>query len=253
MHPRYAWLGETRRQLVCDAVTSCAEAWLQDWCVQREALAVEITEAESALWPVHDSVALALESDRGSVLGAVRERQLETLGMRLASAGSGGALAGSIASAALEDFVARIAARARLSGEVLDWKSTWPESVTRPEWGALSIRVKLDEVELLVALDRTAVEAISPTIVATANLEERVASLCATQVPITAVLDFGEISARDLTGLRIGEVLVSECQLGQNVSLRTGKTHLADATLGRADNNHLAVVLTAVTKPQENP
>lgn len=253
MHPRYAWLGSTRRQLLRDVLASCADAWLQDWCLQREALAVEITEIESAGWPVHDSIARGLESERGSVLGAVRERQIETLGMRFASAGSGGALASPIAGAALEDLVMRIAACARLGGEVLEWKSTWPESITRPEWGALGILVKLDDLELLIAIDRTAAEAISPAVVAPAVLEERIASLRTTQVPITAVLDFGEISARDLAGLHIGEVLVSECQLGQNVFLRTGKTHLANATLGRADNNHLAVVLTAATGFQENP
>lgn len=252
MLPRYAWIGLTRRRLVRDAVASCADAWLQDWCLQREALAVEITETASAEWPVHDSVARGLESERGSAFAAVRERQLEMLGMRFASAGSGGALAGPIARTALDDLVTRIAACARLGGEVLNWENTWPASITRPEWGALGILLKLDDLELLIAIDRATAEAISPATVAPAVLEERVASLRATQVPITAVLDLGEINARDLAGLHVGEVLISERKLGQSVALRAGKSHVADATIGRA-GNHLAVVLTAVTNFQENP
>lgn len=254
MLPRYAWLGATRRRSVRDVVTACVESWLLDWCMDRQELAVEVDETASAAWPMNTSTVRIFQSPRGCVLTAIDEQQLTPLGSRFAAVTSHTAdtLASSLANAAMDDLVARVASRAKLAGSAQLWTQSWPESLTRPEWGALGLAVKLDQIELLIALDRAAVETLSPATVKSTVLEARTDSLQATSISVAAVLDFGEISARDVAGLHVGEVLVSERKLGQGVALRIGTHHVADAAVG-STQNHLAVVLTSASRREENP
>lgn len=252
MQPRFAWLGTTRRKAVRDALASCTDAWLQDWCLQHGALVREISET-TATWAGRDDL-WVIESDHGCVLVTVGAQQLDALGKRLAAVAveDGQEIAAEVARCALEDLAIQIAARARQVGtQPAIRQGAWPERVTRPEWGAVAIQIVLDDILILVAMDRLAVDALCPKrAFASMSLNERAVALEATPVALTAVLDFGQINARDLAGLRVGEVLVSERKLGQSISLRAGDNSLADASLGRIER-HLAAIVAAPVSIQE--
>lgn len=254
MHPRFAWAGVTRRKSVRDALASCTDAWLQEWCLQCETIPRGISETSTAAWEKHDHLAWMLQSDRGCVLVAVCAQQLDGLGRHLAAVAKvdDQEIAAEVARSALGDLAMQVAARARQATmQPVLWQDAWPERVTRPEWGAVAVQVVLEDIPILVALDRVLADALCPSrAFGGIPLSGRVAALESTSVALTAVLDFGEINARDLAGLRVGEVLVSERKLGQSISLRAGDNPLAAASLGRIEG-HLAAVIAAPVSFQE--
>ncbi|MGN6313891.1 MAG: FliM/FliN family flagellar motor switch protein [Rhodanobacteraceae bacterium] len=253
MHPRYGWLGATRKAVVREALAACVDAWLRDWSLQCEVVTARITEIELAGLAISAGSARMLESEQGSLLLSMEPDQEVALGLHLAAipSAAGDAMAQEVANAALADLMSRIGARTGFrSTESETVEAPWPEALTRSEWGAMALRLAFGEVELVIAMDRTFAGAIAPERATASAPESRVQTLQTTQVPITAVLDFGEISARDLAGLHAGEVLVSERKIGQLAELRIGNSRVASAAIG-AIGNHLAVVVTAASDSKE--
>jgi len=254
MHPRYGWLGITRRAAVREAIAVCVDAWLSDWCLQRDAIAVGVAEVEHTEWAVDEGSAQLLKSKQGSLLLAINPQAERALGSRFVAMESAtpDVMAQEVADAALPDLMSRIRARAGLrSVEMETSRTPWPEALTRSEWGAMALRVTLGNVELTLAMDRIVVSGIVPEESIASVLDGRIQALQTSQVPITAVLDFGEISARDLAGLHVGEVLVSERKVGELAELRLGSARVARAAIGSI-GNQLAVV-AAAAHSKENP
>lgn len=244
MPTRYGWLGATRKQKVWELVSSCCDAWLKDWCLQHEALEARFAEL-SVLPQAANRFAWKIEVVGGCLFVAMDKRQLDTFGGRLALAAADGSdgIAAELGRAAIQDLAVRIVARMGLGGgEPAVFDETWPESVTHPEWGALGLHAAIDDFDVQVVMDRAVVDAAFPRKVkATGALSNRAESLGSLDVSLAAVLDFGLVSARDLAGLRVGEVLVSECPLDQPVMVQAGGHRLFDASIAHA-SRHLAIV-----------
>lgn len=244
MLTRYGWLGATRRQKVCGLVSSCCDAWLGDWCLQHEALEARFAELP-VISQVADRLAWKIEAVGGCLLVAMDKRQLDAFGGRLALAVADGSdgIAAELGRAAMQDLAVRLVARMGLGGgEPAVSDEAWPESVAHPEWGALGLHATIDDFDVLVAMDRALIDAAFPRKVkVTGVLSSRAESLGSLDVPLAAVLDFGLVSARDLAGLHLGEVLVSECPLDQPVMVQAGGHRLFDASIAHA-GRHLAIV-----------
>lgn len=252
MLKRYGWLGTTRKQKVCELVSSCCNTWLEDWCLQHEALEAGVTE-QSVISQAVESLAWKVELAGGCLLVAMEKRQLDALGGRLVLAAADGSdgIAAELGRAAMQDLAARLVARMGLSsGAPVASEGAWPESVA-PEWGALGLHVTIDDFDVQITMDRAVIDAAFPRKVKAADtLSGRAESLGSIVVPLTAVLDFGLVSARDLAGLRPGEVLVSECPLDQPVVVRAGRHRVCDASLAHA-NRHLAVVAVSPSNRED--
>lgn len=247
MLKRYGWLGTTCKEKVCELVSSCCDAWLEDWCLQHEALEAGLAELP-VISQVADSLAWKIQPAGGCLFVAMEKRQLDAFGGRLVLADAEGSdgIAAELGGAAMQDLAVRLVARLGLSGGIpVASEGEWPEWVAHPEWGALGLHVTIDDFDVQVAMDRALIDAAFPKKVkVTGVLSNRTESLGSLAVPLAAVLDFGLVSARDLAGLHPGEVLVSECPLDQPIMVRAAGHRLFDASLTHA-GRHLAVVIAS--------
>lgn len=254
MLKRYGWLGTTRKQKVCELVSSCCDTWLADWCLQHEALEAGLAEL-AVISQAKESLAWKIEPADGCLLVAMDKRQLDVFGGRLVLAAADGSdgIAAELCRAALQDLATRLVARMGLSGGTpVISEEEWPEWVAHPEWGALGLNVTIDDFDVQIAMDRAIIDAAFPKTVkaAGAALSSRAATLGTVAVPLAAVLDFGLVSARDLAGLHPGEVLVSECPLDQPIMVRASQHRVFDASLTQADH-HLAVVAASPSNRED--
>lgn len=256
MSRRYSWLGTTRKKAVCDITSSCFDAWLRDWCLQHDVAEASIASAPlAASCQPEEYATWAVETTGGYLLTAFDQKLLDAFGSRLALADAeqSDGMAGELARAALPDLLVRLAARAgHHHATPVPWNDAWPDSILRPEWGGLGLRVSFDGFELMVGMDRTVIDAMCPAkIMATGTLSNRAESLGSLPVMLSAVLDFGSVNARDLAGLEVGEVLVSERMIGEPIALRTNHRDLFNASLARSDGQF--AIVAAALPTRENP
>ncbi len=254
MTKRYAWLGTTRKTAMRDVVLACFDAWLLEWCLQPEGCKASVEEVLLASCPREGHVVWMTEVAGGCLLAALGRNRLDALGGRLASAEAeqSGGVTFELASAAVQDLLVRLAARtghSHTSPAARD--GAWPDSILHPEWGGLGLQISFEGLDLLIGVDRTIVDVICPEPTRPRSaLSNRAESLGPLPVTLSAVLDFGLVSARDLAGLRAGEVLLSEHTIGQPVTLRAGPQRLFRAKLARIDGQ-FAVVATAPRTGEE--
>lgn len=243
---RYGWLGSTRKRLVCDLVSRSTTAWLQDWCLQPAVIEIDVSEHTDALWRPDSCLIWTVKVGAGCFFVAMRREQLDSLGKRLVLSmdKENDDMSYDLARAALEGLTEVLARKAgqMASASAERWEAPWPESVCRTEWGALGLRIALDDVDVMVAMDRVVVDTIAPGSAGKpVSLTSRLEALGNVQVPLSAVLDFGSVAANELADLQIGEVLISENPVGQQIAVQTGNRHLFDANLAHSAG-HLAAV-----------
>jgi len=254
MTKRYAWLGTTRKAAMRDIVLACFDAWLFEWCLQPEECKASVEEVLLASCPREDHVVWMTEVAGGCLLLALGQNRLDALGGRLAlaEAEQSGGVTFELASAAVQDLLVRLAARtghARTSPVTRD--GSWPDSILHPEWGGLGLQISFEGLDLLIGVDRAIVDVICPEPARPRGaLSNRAESLGPLPVALSAVLDFGSVSASDLAGLRAGEVLLSEHTIGQPITLRAGSQQIFCAKLARIDGQ-FAVVATAPRTGEE--
>ena len=248
MSKRYAWLGATRKRAVRDIASSCFDAWLRDWCLQYEVCKAAVEEIPLAACSSEAHVIWVVEVADGCLLTSLDRSRLDALGGRLALAEAEhtDGMAAELACAAVRDLAVRLAVRAgHPHASPITSGDAWPDSILHPVWGGLVLQISFDGFELLVGMDRAMVNVICPERARVPGpLSTRTKSIESIPVTLSAVLDFGSVNARDLAGLRAGEVLVSERTVGQPIALRAGSCDVFDANLARADR-HLAIVVAA--------
>lgn len=248
MTKRYGWLGTTRKAAIRDVVSACFDAWLLDWCLQPEACKTSVEEILLASCSRESHAVWMAEVAGGRMLAALGRNRLDALGGRLAlaEAEQSGGMTFELASAAVQDLLVRLATRTGHSHtSPVTWESAWPDSILHPEWGGLGLRISFEGFDLLVGIDRAIVDVICPVPAPSHGaLSKRAESLGPAPVTLSAVLDFGLVSARDLAGLRTGEVLLNEHTIGQPIALRAGAQQVFCANLARIDGQ-FAVVATA--------
>ena len=251
---RYAWLGATRKGVVCDLVSSSVTAWLQDWCLQPAAIDLGVSEHVDALWPPDDCLVWLGGIGRGRLFVAMRRKDLGSLGNRLVlSTGQSDDMSYDLACAALQSLAEMLTTKAAhtVTAPVEKWEEAWPEAVRKAEWGALALAIALDDIRAMVVMDRAVVDAVVPARPGKKGSLTRVTdALGSIRVPLSAVLDFGSVSAVELADLQIGEVLVSEKPVKQPIAVQTGKHRLFDANLVH-QAGHFALV--AFPSNQELP
>lgn len=253
---RFAWLGATRKCAIRESVAACLDGWLQDWCLQHATLECAVSEVDLDARSAQELVVWALEPAGGSLLVALDKERLGALGgqFSMAVAEESDGVAADLARVALRDLGSRLAKLAGSSGvepELVE--NAWPEANTRPELGALTLAFSFAGHEVLVAMDRTVVNALCPERLAPSSppLASREESLGSSPIRLSAVLEFGSVSGREIAGLQAGEVLVSERPVCQPVEVRAGSRRVFDANLTRMDG-HLAIVTTVPTSAREN-
>lgn len=251
MAKRYAWLGTTRKGKVRDIVSSRLEAWLRDWCLQHETSETAITTFDPASCPVEECATWMVEAAGGQLLVAMDRGRLGSFGGRLvlADAEQSDGMAAELACTALQDLLARLAEAADLSRPLpVAQDGAWPDSILHPQWGGLRWQISFDGFEWMIGMDRAAVDALCPARTGKSGaLSSRMESLDPLPVTLSAVLDFGSVNARDLAGLRVGEVLVSEHGVGQPIALRVGSKHVFDANLAQVGGRFAVVAAAAST------
>jgi hypothetical protein len=232
---RYAWLGATRKGVLRDVVSSSVAAWLQDWCLQPAAIEVDVAERGDALWQPDDCLIWLSGIGRGRLFVAMRRKDLGSLGNRLVlSTAQSDDMSHDLACAALQGLAEKLTSRAgqTATAPVERWEEAWPEAVRKAEWGALALAIALDDIQAMVVMDRAVADAMVPVRPEKRESLTRVAdALGSIRVPLSAVLDFGSVSAVELADLQIGEVLVSEKPVKQPIAVQTGHRHLFDANL----------------------
>lgn len=247
---RYAWLGKTRKRALGEIVSSCFDAWLPDWCLQHDRSETTIAEMPLVSCQPDEHVVWVAEVAGGHLLAALDRNRLEAFGGRLvlAEAEKGGAMAIELASAAMQNLIARLVARADPGCASLASRAeAWPASI-RSEWGGLGLQITFEGFELLVGMDRPVADLLCPERAGNPSvLSNRVESLGPLSVELTAVLDFGSVNARDLAGLRVGEVLVGERSIAQPVAVRAGPRHVFNASLARIDGRFAVVAVEPST------
>lgn len=253
---RFAWLGATRKCATRESVAACLDGWLQDWCLQHATLECAVSEVDLDARSAQEFVVWAIEPEGGSLLIALDKECLGALGgqFSMAVAEESDGVAADLARAALRELGCRLAKLAGSSGaEPKVIEGAWPEANTCAELGALALAFSFAGHEVLVAMDRTVVNALCPERFTPPPppLASREESLGSSPIRLSAVLEFGSVSGREIAGLQAGEVLVSERAIGQPVEVRAGRRHVFDANLTRIDG-HLAIVTTAPTSAREN-
>jgi hypothetical protein len=247
---RYAWLGETRKRALGEVVSSCFDAWLPDWCLQHDTSEATIAEIPLVSCQADKHVVWTAEVAGGHLLALLDRNRLEAFGGRLvlADAEKGDAMAIELASAAMQDLIGRLVARADPAcASPVSRTEVWPTSI-RPEWGGLGFQITFEGFALLVGMDRPVADLLCPERAGNPGvLSNRAESLGSLTVGLTAVLDFGAVNARDLAGLRVGEVLVGERSIAQPVALRAGPRHVFDASIARIDGQFAVVAVAPPT------
>lgn len=255
MTTRYAWLGATRKTLMRDVVSSCFDAWLREWCLQPEISKASVAEIPLISCPREKHEVWIADVAGGCMLVAIHRDRLDAFGSRLAlaEAEQSCGVTSDLASAAVQDLLARLVAKTGHSHtSPVIWNDPWPDSILRPEWGGLGLQISFEGFELRVGIDRTIVDVICPERARPNGvLSNRAESLDPLPLRLSAVLDFGLVNARELAGLRTGEVLLSERTIGQPISVRAGPRQVFCANLARIDGQ-FAVVAT-VSSTGENP
>jgi hypothetical protein len=249
MSQRYAWLGAARKRAVRDIALSCFDAWLRDWCLQPGASEATVEEAPLISLPSEEYATWVVEAEDGHLLAALPRERIDAFGGRLASAEAGPSdgMAAELARFAMQDLLVRLAARVRcVHASPIPWEDAWPGTILDPVWGGLGLRISFDGFNLVLGMDRAAIDMMCPERAkVTDGLLDRSKSLAQVPVTLSAVLDFGSVNASDLADLRVGEVLVSEHAIGDPVVLRAGDRHVFNASLARA-GSQFAIVAAAL-------
>jgi hypothetical protein len=232
-------------------VGACLEAWLQDWSVRRDMAAPNLDETFGPADASPEAEVLRVHGKEGFLSIAISTTALVRLGCELASTDAldRSGVASEIGLSAVQDLLVSLAARAgEVPVEVGTHEGTWPDSVIRPELGAMQLLVTFGSFEFRVAMSRIWVDRLCPVHQPrpSAPLSTREASVVPTRVQLTAVLDFGPVNALELAGLAIGDVLVSERRFGHPVEIRAGDKTLFEASVCR-EGNHLALVAQNTT------
>lgn len=255
MAHRFGWIGSTRRTVLRGKIATCVQAWLADWHVADGGQTPSVEDAPIVPYSLDEACVLQGGIAQPCLMVVVSRDELVRLGNWLAGIReSAAALSQDVGRAALEDLARRVG-RLIGNGEVVEHgESAWPQSLTREELGAVGVAFDVGGVAVSVALSRDAVDAACPPapLEASPALRPRTDAAGTTSVRLTAGLDFGSISMRELADLRVGEVLVGECALNAPLHiLAPGRVSLGRARMGRI-NNRLAVVLTEHPTLQEN-
>lgn len=255
MPDRYGWLGVARRRQVRDAVAVCMEAWLANWCVRQDAVALELDDISETSDIPSEVEAWRLGGCDGGLSIAIDPTTLGALGCALASvdiAGDGG-VAADVGRSAVQDLVVSIASKAgEPHAEAVVCEAPWPGPAARAEFGATRLRAKLGPSGFWISMNREWVDRLCPVRRAppVTPLSRREASMMPTRVRLTAVLDFGEVDAINLAGLAVDDVLISERRFGHPVEVRTGDETLFGAQVCR-DGDHLALIAQNTTTSLE--
>lgn len=246
MPDRYAWLGVTRRRQLRDVLGLCLEAWLRDWCVRRDVFTPELDEISEALEISPDTEVWQASVGGGDLLIGIGERALGALGDGLASTNVAdrSGVAAEIGRSALQDLLLVLAAHAgEAKAKAVLYKGPCPNCVTRPEFGAMILRVKMGSFDFWATMSRACVDQLCPGCgyEPSVPLSTREVSVLSTRVRLTAVLDFGSVSALELAGLTVDDVLVSERRLGHPADVSAGGEALFKARICR-EGGRLALV-----------
>lgn len=255
MQTRFGWLGESRKAKLIANVAECLRVWLREWCAQRGPHDLKVEECTAHDRWIPEGRGALLQSDQGCLFVALREDRMVALGTRLAGmvADEGRGLAEAVAAAALEDCLCCLAGIAGISGVVADWQGGGcPSSLDRPEWGGFWAKVSFDHIDFLLALDRSATTRLAPERrFESRPLQTRVQAMESATVELSAVMAFADVGMLDLTGLREGDVLVSERRLDEAIELRAPGGHMvARARIGHSAGRK-AVIATAAEMRQE--
>ncbi|MDW2981764.1 FliM/FliN family flagellar motor switch protein [Rhodanobacter sp. KK11] len=231
------------------------QAWLADWQVAHDGAAPPVEGAPIVSPPLGDACVLQAGVDHACLMVAIVRNDLARFGNWLADIrGSTATLSCDVGRAALEDLTQRMGQLAG-SGTVAQYGAdAWPRDLTREELGAVGAVFEVGGVAVNLALSRDAVDAVCPSTPSPTgrSLQLRADAAGTASVRLTAGLDFGSISMRELADLRVGEVLVGECPLETPIRVSApGSAPVWNARMGRI-GNRLAIALVQPSSQQEN-
>lgn len=253
---RFGWIGPTRRASLHKKIGHCVQAWLADWQIGHDGAEPRVEDAPIIPYSPDEACVLQAGAGQPNLMVVAARDELTRLGNWLAGIRESAAmLSHEIGRAAIDDLAGRIA-RLAGRGDVLEHEeSTWPQTLTREELGAVGLTFDAGGATINLALSRDAVDVVcppSPTLAAL-PLQQSDEAAGGVNVQLTATLDFGAISMRELAELRVGEVLVGECLLDEPVRmLAPGGAQLGSARMGRI-GNRLAVAINQYPLQQETP
>lgn len=252
---RYGWTGASRRSVVRERIAAALSAWLSDWHVAQGGATPCMEDAPIVPYSPDEACVLHSGTSGTGLMVAAARDDLVPLGNWLAGIRESQAtLSKDIGKAALHDLALRIARLAQ-TGEVLEHgQDAWPQALTREEFGAIGFAFDAGGIPISVVLARNAVDALCPMVPSAGpvHLRSRWDAAASVRLRLTAGFDFGAIRMRELTDLRVGEVLVGECPLDTQVRVSApGGAPLGNARMGRL--GHLrAVAMDEPSQIQEN-
>lgn len=226
--PKYGWLSARRQLRLVTGVQHHLDRWLADWSLRAASCSVDIEPADS---PQGWNLGLS----RGeAILGlAVSNDVLARLGAHLAMVDDSAdtLLARDLGMEAMRDLGARLLSTED-SGQLRQLEPASLDGRTfAASFGAAVLGIAIDGIEVRVALNRQAVDGLSPAepITTPSALTAREAALANNEVDLDLVLPLGDFNLEEVLGLACGDVLVSEMPLdtafdftagGQSLGLR---------------------------------
>ncbi|MEI7037459.1 hypothetical protein [Fulvimonas yonginensis] len=252
---RFGWIGPTRRAALRERIAMPVLAWLADWRMAHDGIAPHVDDAPVVPYSPDEACVLQAGPGLPNLMVMAARDELVRLGNWLAGIHESPAtLSSDVGRAALEDLAHRIShlggqGDVREHGEI-----AWPRTLTREELGAVGLTFEVGGVTIGLALSRVAVDVLCPADFRAAGvaLHPRGDAATAAVVSLTAGLDFGAISMRELGDLRVGEVLVGECSLDTPVRvLAPGGEEIGSARMGRL-GRRLAITMKS-SMQQGNP
>jgi len=223
---RFGWASPKRRARAITALLPAVSEWLRDWGLNWADTPILAEDTDGKSWDVPVR-RYGLRTPHGEVVVAAADARLSALGARLADVPfePGNDIAASVAKEALQALargVGRLLAPDTFC-ETVEEYSRWPAWLGE-QWGSSRLRIGLKDMELKLLLDRSALEALCPLRSAVMEgLAARGAAVDQAPLGVEAVLPFGSVPASALSGLSVGDVLVSERLLNAGVQLRVAR------------------------------
>jgi len=221
---KFGWLSARRRLLLIGQLQDRVGQWMRDWSLQPTIASVSADDAGApgSMQSCHR---------RGDALHgfSFEAGVLARLGAHLADVGDAGdsLLARDVGVEALRDLAVRLLGAVDFEQIHPVDPATLPSTAFDPRHGALSLMLGIDGIELSLALNASAIEALVPSEPAVAGpLSGRSAALSTSEVDLDLVLPLGEFALDEVLGLNLGDVLLSDVPLDMPFQLNANGNNL---------------------------
>jgi hypothetical protein len=250
---RYGWIGESRRTALRSLVAGEVGDWSRAWWIMHASAEVDVQASGRHVRSQREPSPLVCRQGAGSLALFLGGMGVEGIGKYLlgTDAQDGSGWSQKIGQEALDDLVARLLRRAGLSGIPALIKTQPTEGLTRARLGAYVMTLSLGRLQFDLSLDRDMVDLlVAPSACASIELTPRDLALGQARVRVKASLDFGATSVANIADLRVGEVLVGDCELDQPIAI--GIENGGAAAMGslRRIAGRRAVVLEEIGKQE---